>query len=129
MDSSQIDRMSAVILAKTIANNSMMLDSKGELADYVRRLYRYKLFTVSEIAEISDISEYKVRQALVGEPEFRARSGVYSRHLDHLIRMIGSHDFAKLHVKALVEDNATISGLSRVSGISESNLRRWVREE
>ena len=42
MDSSQIDRMSAVILAKTIANNSMMLDIKGELADYVRRLYRYK---------------------------------------------------------------------------------------
>ena len=83
---SQVDRMSAVILAKTIANTHSML-------------------------------------------EFRARSGVKSRHLDHLIRMVGSQSFAKLHTKSLIDDGATFSALSRVTGISESSLRRYAREE
>lgn len=129
MASSQVNRISGVILARTIANTHEILEMKGDLNTYVRRLHNYKLFTVSELAEISGISEYLVRQAIRGEEEFRARSGVAVRHLDHLIRMVGSHDFAKKHTKALVKDGATIAALSRVSGISESSLRRWAREE
>lgn len=130
MDSSQVDRMSAVILAKTITTTHALLDMKGDLTGYIRRLYKYRIFTVAEISDIAKISEYRVRQAISGEEEFRARSGVKARHLDHLIRMIGSTEFAKLHTKALVEDGATIAAISRVSGISESSLRRWaIREE
>lgn len=125
---SPVDRMSAVILAKTIATNHSLLDMKGDLQGYTRRLYKYKLFTVSEISEISGVSEYIVRKAIAGEEEFRAKAGVKPRHLDHLIRMIGSPAFAKLHVKFLVEDGATISALSRVTGLAESSLHRWLRE-
>ena len=126
---SQVDRMSAVILAKTIANTHSLLDMKGDLAAYIRRLYKYRLFTVGEISEIAGVSEYRVHQAIYGEEEFRARSGVKSRHLDHLIRMVGSQSFAKLHTKSLIDDGATFSALSRVTGISESSLRRYAREE
>lgn len=126
---SQVDRMSAVILAKTIANTHSLLDMKGDLAAYIRRLYKYRLFTVGEISEIAGVSEYMVHQAIYGEEEFRARSGVKPRHLDHLIRMVGSHSFARLHTKSLIDDGATFSALSRVTGISESSLRRYAREE
>ena len=47
---SQVDRMSAVILAKTIANTHSLLDMKGDLAAYIRRLYKYRLFTAGEIS-------------------------------------------------------------------------------
>lgn len=129
MPLSPVDRMSAVILAKTIATNHTLLDMKGELQGYVRRLYKYGLFTVAEIGEMANVSEYIIRKAIAGEEEFRAKAGVKPRHLDHLIRMIGSPAFAKLHVKSLLDDGATISALVRVTGISESSLRRWAREE
>ena len=129
MHLSPVDRMSAVILAKTIATTSTLLDIKGELYNYIRRLYRYRMFTVAEISLIANVSEYRVRRAIEGEEEFRARAGIKPSHLDHLIRMIGSPAFAKLHVKSLIEDGATVAALARVTGISESNLHRWVREE
>lgn len=129
MPLSPVDRMSAVILAKTIATTHTLLDMKGELQGYVRRLYKYGLFTVAEIGEMANVSEYIIRKAIAGEEEFRAKAGVKPRHLDHLIRMIGSPAFAKLHVRSLLDDGATISALVRVTGISESSLRRWAREE
>lgn len=129
MDSSPVDRMSAVILAKSIYTNRSLLDMRDEIAAYVRRLYKYKLFTIGEISEIADISEYKVRQAISGEEEFKAKSGVKGRHLDHLVRMVGSPSFARLHIKSLIKDGATIAAISRVTGIPESSLRRWAREE
>src|SRR5690606_7687057 len=113
MHLSPVDRMSAVILAKTIANTHTLLDMKGELSAYIRRLYSYRMFTVAEICEIADVSEYVVRKAIAGEPEFRARSGIKPSHLDHIIRMIGSHTFARLHTKALLKDGAKIASLSR----------------
>lgn len=128
MPLSPVDRMSAVILAKTIATTHTLLDMKGELQGYVRRLYKYGLFTVAEIGEMANVSEYIIRKAIAGEEEFRAKAGVKPRHLDHLIRMIGSPAFAKLHVRSLLDDGATISALVRVTGISESSLRRWSRE-
>lgn len=129
MPLSPVDRMSAVILAKTIATTHTLLDMKGELQGYVRRLYKYGIFTVAEIGEMANVSEYIIRKAIAGEEEFRAKAGVKPRHLDHLIRMIGSPAFAKLHVRSLLDDGATISALVRVTGISESSLRRWAREE
>ena len=128
MPLSPVDRMSAVILAKTIATTHTLLDMKGELQGYVRRLYKYGIFTVAEIGEMANVSEYIIRKAIAGEEEFRAKAGVKPRHLDHLIRMIGSPAFAKLHVRSLLDDGATISALVRVTGISESSLRRWSRE-
>lgn len=129
MPLSPVDRMSAVILAKTIATTHTLLDMKGELQGYVRRLYKYGLFTVAEIGEMANVSEYIIRKAIAGEEEFRAKAGIKPRHLDHLIRMIGSPAFAKLHVRSLLDDGASISALVRVTGISESSLRRWAREE
>lgn len=125
---SQLDRVSGIMLARTIASTNEILELKGDLPAYVRRLHSYKLFTVGELSEISGMSEHKVRQCLRGTEQFRARSGIKPRHLDHLIRMVGSHDFARLHIKSLVKDGATIAGLARVSGISESTLRRWISE-
>lgn len=119
--------MSAVILAKTIATTNALLDIKQELPSYIRRLYRYQLFTVAEISDIANISEYKVRQAIVGEEEFTAKSGIKVRHLDHLLRMIASPEFAKLHIKSLIDDEATIASISRVTDIPESSLRRWTK--
>lgn len=126
---SPVDRMSAVILAKTIASTNTLLDMKGELPHYIRRLYRYRLFTVSEICDIANVSEYKVRTAIAGEEEFSARAGIKVRHLDHLIRMIGSPAFAKLHIKSLIDDGGTIASISRVTDIPESSLRRWANKE
>ena len=127
MPLSPVDRMSAVILAKTIASTRTLLDMKGDLPAYIRRLYRYKMFTVSEICDFANVSEYKVRKAIEGEEEFTAKAGIQIRHLDHLIRMIGSPAFAKLHIKSLIEDGATIASISRVTGISETSLRRWAK--
>lgn len=129
MHLSPVDRMTAVILAKTIVSTRTLLDMKGELTGYIRRLYKYRLFTVGEISEFAGVSDYIVRKAIAGEDEFRAKSGIKPGHLDHIIRMIGSHVFARLHTKALINDGATIASLSRVTGISESSLRRWAREE
>lgn len=129
MPLSQVDRMSALILAKTISTSNVLLDVMGELPGYLRRLHSYKLFTVIEIGDIANRSEYAVRKAITGEEEFRARTGIKARHLDHLIRMVGSPAFAKLHTKSLIADGATIAGLARVSGLSETSLRRWAEEE
>lgn len=126
---SPVDRMSAVILAKTIASTRTLLDLKGELPGYIRRLYKYRLFTVNEICELASVSEYTVRKAIAGEEEFRAKSGIKPSHLDHIIRMISSNAFAKLHIKSLLKDGATIASLARVTGISETSLRRWAKEE
>lgn len=67
MHLSPVDRMSAVILAKTIASTRTLLDMKGELTGYIRRLYKYRLFTVSEICELAGVSEYTVRKAIAGK--------------------------------------------------------------
>ena len=128
MGLTKLERMSAVMLAKTIATSRAMLDIKDESSGYVRRLYKYGIFTVQEVAEIAEMSEYKVRQAISGEEELRAKSGVYTKHLDHVLRMIDSHSFGRKHIKSLVDEGATIGAVSRVTGIPESTLRRWVRE-
>ena len=127
MPLSPVDRMSAVILAKTIASNHTLLDMKGDLPAYIRRLYKYRMFTVAEICDFANVSEYKVRKAIEGEEEFSAKAGIQIRHLDHLIRMIGSPAFAKLHIKSLLEDGATIASIARVADIPESSLRRWAK--
>ena len=127
MPLSPVERMSAVILAKTIASNHTLLDMKGDLPAYIRRLYKYRMFTVAEICDFAKVSEYKVRKAIEGEEEFSAKAGIQIRHLDHLIRMIGSPAFAKLHIKSLLEDGATIASIARVADIPESSLRRWAK--
>lgn len=124
-----LDRMTAIILAKTICDKHDLLDLTGELDSYIQRLFRYRLFTVAEISAFANISEYRVRKALIGEPAFTARSGIQARHLDHIIRMIGSNDFAKAHIHRLLEDGATTGSLARVTGISDRNLRRWAKKE
>lgn len=129
MSLTQLDRMSAVMLAKTIASNRSILDLKDELYPYVRRLYRMKIFSQGEIAEFAQLSKYRMNRALAGEEEFIAKTGVATRHLDHLIRMIGTPEFAKLHIKSLIEDGATYAAIYRITDIPESTLRRWVREE
>lgn len=128
MPLSPVDRMSAAMLAKTITTNCTLLDMKGELPAYIRRLYRYGLFTVKEIAEFSNSSEYTVRKAISGEVPNRSKSGIQTRHLDHIIRMIASPHFAKQHIRSLLDDGATIGSLARVTGHSESSLRRWAKE-
>lgn len=127
MPLSPVDRMSAVMLAKTIASTHMLLDMKGDLPAYIRRLYKYRMFTVAEICDFANTTEYKVRKAIAGEEDFTARAGVQIKHLDHLLRMIGSPAFTKLHIKSLLEDGATIASMARVTGISETSLRRWAK--
>lgn len=124
---SQLDRVNIVMLAKTIYTSSSLLQATEDINTYLKRLNRYQLFTVGELAELSNCTPYKVRQALDGDKELRARSGIKPRHLDHIIRMIGSDDFTKKHIKSLIKDGATFASLSRVIGIPESNLRRWER--
>lgn len=128
MHLSPADRMTAIILAKTMASNRAVQELKKETAGYIRRLYKYRMFTVGEIAEFAGASEYAVRQAISGEEEFRARSGVHTRHLDHLIRMVDSPQFAKKHIKLLIDDKAKFSAIARVTGISERRLRYWYKE-
>lgn len=126
---SQVDRMSAVILAKTIASSRAVLDMRDELTHSIKRLYQYKMFSVGEICDIAKMSEYKVRKILQGEEEFTARTGVKPSHLDHLLRMIGSPEFTKLHINHLIKDGATFAGIARVTGTSETTLRRWAERE
>lgn len=95
------------------------------IKEYVTRLADYKLFAVSELAMFSSLSEYKVRSYVPAGALIRAKFGVYPRHLDHLMRMVDNPEFSRIHAKTLVEDGATVAGLARVSGESESNLRRW----
>lgn len=129
MPLSQVDRMSAVVLAKTIASSRAVLDIKGELPNYVRRLHKYKMFSIMEICDIAKLSEYKVRKAIQGMPEFKAKAGIKPSHLDHLLRMIGSPEFTKLHINHLIKDGATFAGIARVTGTSETTLRRWAERE
>lgn len=129
MDLSSTDRMSALLLAQTIASNRMVLDLRGELQAYVRRLNKYQIFTVKELSDISKLSEYKVRRAISGDNELNARAGISPRHLDHALRMVSSQTFTKQHIKSLVEDGARFSALARVTGISERSLRYWYGKE
>lgn len=121
--------MSAVILAKTITDRQSFLHMRGEVEAYVGRLASYRLFSVGEMAQIADISEYRVRKSANPDILLRAKSGILPRHLDHVLRMIDNPTFSKIHVKALVEDGATLAALSRVTGQPETSLRRWAREE
>lgn len=121
--------MSALLLAQTIASSRKLLDLRGELQAYVRRLNKYQIFTVRELGEIADISEYKVRRAIADDRELNARTGISTRHLDHAVRMISSQTFTKQHIKSLIEDGAKFSALARVTGISERSLRYWYGKE
>lgn len=126
---SKVDRMSALLLAKSIIDRQEMLQMRGLLETYVSRLSRAEVFSLGELSDISGMSEYKIKQAIRPRFVIRARSGIYRRHIDHLIRMVGDTSFARIHTKSLVEDGATTSALARVTGLSESSLRRWAREE
>lgn len=126
---SQVERMSALLLAKSIIDRREMLQMMGDLEMYISRLARAEIFTLGELAEISGLTEYHVKQAIYPRPAVRARSGVKRRHIDHLIRMVGNPSFARTHTRSLIGEGATTSGLARVTGLSESSLRRWAREE
>lgn len=121
--------MSAVILAQSIYNRREYLELRGEIGTYVDRLASYRIFSIGEIASIAGISEYRVRRFIDPDHLIRVKSGVHPRHLEFLLRMIDNSTFSRVHVKMLVMDGATLSGLSRVTGQSESSLRRWAREE
>jgi hypothetical protein len=124
---SDLERMSALMLAQSIHRTHQLLDIKGELGVYIYRLNRYQIFSIGEIADFAKLSEYKVRQAIPQESAVIARSGVHARHLDHLIRMVGDPKFAKIHLKTLLEDGAKINALSRITGIPLSTLNNWKR--
>lgn len=126
MDSSEIDRMNAIILAKTISDRKDLLSIKGELETYTARLASYQMFSVGELSEISGLSEYQIRRSVSPARLISARSGVNPRHLDHLLRMIGDASFSKIHIKHLIDDGATFSAVSHITGMAESSLRRWV---
>lgn len=122
----QIDRMNMLILAKTVFMNRTLYQASGEVTHYLKRLNNYQVFTVGELAAISGTSPYKVRKA-IGTEELKGRSGINPRHLDHLIRMVGSVKFTELHIRSLLDDGATFAALSRVTGYSERRLRRMER--
>lgn len=124
----QVDRLTAVMLAHNIYYNRTLLELSGELNSSIKRLYKYKLFTIGEISEFANVSEYLIKRMVRGEEGLRARSGIYGRHLDHIVRMIDSPAFTKKHIKSLIKSGATFAALARVSGISESSLRRWEEE-
>lgn len=121
--------MSAVILAQSIYDRREVLRLNGDLHREVGRLVSLRLFSVGEISEISGLSEYLVRKTTPPEDLLRAKSGVKPGHLEFLLRMIGNPSFAKRHTPRLIKDGATLAALSRVTGLPESSLRRWTREE
>ena len=127
--SSSLDRMNAIILAKSLYERREYLALNGEIHESLVRLASYRLFSVGELAEITNLSEYRVRKSTGPDVLIRAKSGIEPRHLDDLLRMIDNRAFAKLHTKRLVEGGATIAALSRVTGLNESSLRRWAGEE
>lgn len=122
-----IDRMNCVLLARTIAQDRVMLEVREELTEYIRRLNEYKVFTVNEIANFTKLTSYRVRKLIQGQEEVRARSGVEAKHLDHIVWMISSPDFSKQHIKSLYDEGATLAAVARVTGHSETTLRRWVQ--
>ena len=126
---SNVDRMSAILLAKSIVDRRTVLALSGGIAGYIDRLSQFKMFSVGEIADISGLSEYQVRRASAPDVHIRAKSGISPRHLDHALRMVGNAEFSRLHVKSLLEDGATVAALARVTGQPERSLRRWAREE
>ena len=127
MLSSPVDRMSAIILAKSIVNRREVLALRGEIETYVNRLASYRLFSVGELAEIADLSEYRVRKSCPSDTLLRARSGVAPRHLESLLRMVDNPTFSRTHARRLVEDGATPAAMARITGHPESSLRRWAR--
>ncbi len=129
MDLKPIDRMNAIILAKSIQDRGVVLALQGGLGPYVARLASYRIFAMGELQDISGLSEYQIRRAVAPDTVIKARSGVSSRHLDHLLRMVDDKNFTKLHIKHLLEDGATIAAVARITGRSENSLRRWAREE
>lgn len=129
MSLSETDRLSAVILAKTVWDRREVLSLRGSMENYVARLAAYQMFSVGEIAEIAGISEYKVRQYADEKDLVRVKSGVAPNHLDFLLRMVGNPTFAKIHTPTLLANGATVSALARVTGQSESSLRRWAKRE
>ena len=131
MSLSQVDRLSALLLARTISNSHASMDFRGELDRNLRRLYSYKVFALSEIAEMSNLSVHQVKQRIrwSKDDEFSPRGGVAVRHLDHLTLMVADKEFAKNNFIALEEDGASRSALARVLGVSHRTLTRWAEEQ
>lgn len=128
MSLSNIERVTAIMLALTIVRQREFLELTNGMGKEVIRLNDYGLFTVSELSEIANISRYRVSTLLKDKQVVRARSGIKFNHLDHLVRMVGPNKFARRHIKSLVEEGSTFSAIARVTGVSESSLRRWAKE-
>lgn len=127
--SDPVERMSAIILAKSIVDRREVLTLRGGISAYLAQLSEYGLFTVGEMAEFANVSEYQVRKASESGTLLRAKSGVHTRHLDFLLRMVDNNKFSRIHTKGLVDDGATVQALSRVTGHAVSSLKRWSKEE
>lgn len=128
MPLSQTDRISALILAKNINNKAQLFDMRGDLGDYVRRLNETEMFSIGELAEISKLSEWKIRKLIPKESRIVSHSGVKPRHIDHLIRMIVSKDFARKHLPYLIKEDVPLGAISRITGISKRTLENWRRK-
>ena len=126
---SSIDRMNGILLAKSIYDKRQILDVRGDLDRYISRLSDFNLFSSGEIAKIADVTEYRVKAAVHPASVLKARSGVEPRHLDHLLRMVTDKIFAQKQIEALVNDGATISAVSRVTGLSARTLKRWMEHD
>lgn len=123
------DRLNAVLLAKSIYHRREVLDFSGEIDGYLDRLSRYGMFSVGELADLSGLSEYRIKKMSPPLVLFNARRGVFPSHLDYLVRMVDNPDFCKMHIGTLLESGATPSGVSRITGYNERTLRRWAGKE
>lgn len=128
MHLSPVDRMSAIMLAQTIHNTYAMLDMKGDLPDYLRRLNSYGIFTVPELTAMSRLEEDKVRKILKGSPTVPARTYFSPSHLDHAVNMVASRSFAQKHVKSVAATGTDPVAIARVVGYPSASVRRWIKE-
>ena len=128
MPLSPVDRMSAIMLAQTIHNNCTMLDIKGDLPNYLRRLNSYGIFTVEELVAMSRLSEKEVRKILKEQTTVPARTFFSPSHLDHAVQMTASKSFAQKHVKSVANTGTDPRAIARVTGYTERSVRRWIEE-
>lgn len=126
---SQVDRMSALILAKSIYTNNMMLSIRGELESRIVRLSDYHMFSMGELADFSHTSIYKVKKIIPANNHTTYRSGVLGRHLDDLIRMVADAKFGRRHIDRLLEEGATPDAIARIIGVPPRTVRGWRGEE
>jgi len=117
----------AMTEALTIYNRATRNFSKEVEDDSIRKLNTYGVWSMSALASIVGVSMYRVEKALGRNAKPSLRGHLNPRHLTMLQYMQASTKANKAWVKQMLDEGTSLITIARLTGLSESTLRRSKR--